>query len=238
MLDPKSPYGADVSGIHIQIYTMQSADEAVAVAGCGADHVGITPSHRGLPGEVDFETAAEICRAVAGHATSVALSVEPKLSDIEAMVHAVEPDILHLCGPMGVVGPDDVRTLRRRLPGVGMMQAIAVTGPESVDLAVSYSSNVDFLILDSVSPDIEGVGAAGVVHDWTVSAAIVDAVPIPVVLAGGLSPANVEDAIASVRPWGVDSLTHTNHTLENGGFRKDLELLGAFVSAAKSRGNS
>jgi len=227
-----------MSAIHIQIYTMQSADEAVAVAGCGVDHIGVTPSDRGLPGEVDLGTAANICQAVAGHATSVALSVEPVPADIETMVNEVEPDILHLCGPMGAVGPDDVRDLRRKLPDVGIMQAIAVTGHDSVDVAVSYSSVVDFLILDSVSPDIEGVGAAGVVHDWKISAAIVQAVSVPVILAGGLSPANVGQAIAAVRPWGVDSLTHTNHERAAGGFRKDLGLVEAFVSATRRGGDA
>jgi phosphoribosylanthranilate isomerase len=116
------------------------------------------------------------------------------------------------------------------------MQAIAVTGPESLEEALSYASVVDFLILDSVSPEIEGVGAAGIVHDWTVSADIVNAVDVPVVLAGGLSPMNVEAAVAAVRPWGVDSLTHTNRTLADGGFRKDLVLVNEFVSAVARGG--
>lgn len=147
------------------------------------------------------------------------------------MVQTVGPDILHLCGPTGSVGPSDVTVLRARLPDVAIMQAIAVTGPESLEEALSYASVADFLILDSVSPDIDGVGAAGIVHDWTVSAEIVNAVDIPVVLAGGLSPMNVEAAVAAVRPWGVDSLTHTNRTLVDGGFRKDLDLVSGFVSA-------
>jgi phosphoribosylanthranilate isomerase len=220
-----------VSDIHVQIYTMQSVEEAVAVAQAGVDHVGVTPSDRGLPGEVSVESASEICRAVEGIAISVALSVESDLTEVEKMVQAVEPDILHLCGPTGSVDPRDVAILRARLPDVAIMQAIAVTGPESLEEALSYASVADFLILDSVSPDIEGVGAAGIVHDWAVSADIVNAVDIPVVLAGGLSPLNVDAAIAAVRPWGVDSLTHTNRMVADGGFRKDLGLVNEFVAA-------
>jgi phosphoribosylanthranilate isomerase len=55
-----------------------------------------------------------------------------------------------------------------------------------------------------------------------------------VILAGGLSPENVAEAIQSVRPWGVDSLTHTNRSLPGGGFRKDLERVRRFVTAAQS----
>lgn len=219
--------------VRVQIYTMQTVEEALAVAGLGVDHVGVTPADLGLPGEVTPARAAEICRAVKGAATSVALSVDADLRTIENMVRIVQPDILHLCGAPGAVGPEAVVNLQRALPGVGIMQAIAVGGPEAVGAARSYEPVVDYLILDSVDVDIPGVGAAGVVHDWEVSAAIVSAVEVPVILAGGLSPENVEEAIAVVRPWGVDSLTFTNRPTEDGGFRKDFDRVGAFVAAAR-----
>jgi phosphoribosylanthranilate isomerase len=72
------------------------------------------------------------------------------------------------------------------------------------------------------------------VHDWEVSAAIVAAVDVPVILAGGLSPENVEDAIAAVTPWGVDPLTFTNQPTDDGGFRKDFNRVGQFVAAARN----
>jgi phosphoribosylanthranilate isomerase len=55
----------------------------------------------------------------------------------------------------------------------------------------------------------------------------------PVILAGALPPENVAAAIQAVRPWGVDSLTHTNQALPGGGFRKDLERVRQFVSAVR-----
>lgn len=219
--------------VRIQIYTMQTVEEALAVAALGADHVGITPADLGLPGEVALTRAAEICSAVKGAATSVALSVDADLQFIKRMVRTVQPDVLHLCGTPGEVGPEAVAELRKALPGVAIMQAIVVTGAVAVDVARSYESMVDYLIVDSVDAEIPGVGAAGIVHDWEVSAAIVEAVDVPVILAGGLSPENVEDAIAAVGPWGVDSLTFTNRPTGDGGFRKDLERVGAFVAATR-----
>jgi phosphoribosylanthranilate isomerase len=55
-----------------------------------------------------------------------------------------------------------------------------------------------------------------------------------VVLAGGLSPENVAEAIRAVCPWGVDSLTYTNRPLAGGGFRKDLERVRGFVMNARA----
>jgi phosphoribosylanthranilate isomerase len=217
----------------IQIYTMQTPEEAQAIVDLGVDHIGITPASRGLPGEVDFDTARAICAAVGKRAVKVALSVEADPDAITAMVRAVKPDVLHLCGLAGVVPPEAVRALRVRLPGLRIMQAISITGPEAVATAHAYQSVADYLILDTQAPDIAGIGASGQTHDWTVSRRIVEESTIPVILAGGLSPDNVAAAIRAVRPWGVDSLTHTNQPLPGGGFRKDVERIRRFVEAAR-----
>lgn len=77
---------------------------------------------------------------------------------------------------------------------------IHVTGPESVDAAV------DAILLDSGNPGlaVKELGGTGRTHDWGLSRQIRDAVARPVYLAGGLSPANVERAVRTVRPYGVD----------------------------------
>ena len=229
------PLGSfSLTSVTVQIYTAQTVAEALDLASLGVDHVGLTPSAIGLPGEIDFTVARAISDALAGIARSVALSVATELGSIVEMVDAVRPDIVHLCGPPGSVGARDVTDLRRDIGSVSIMQAVAVTGPDAVDVARSFAPVVDFLLLDSVAPDIPGVGAAGVVHDWGISAEIVEKVNVPVILAGGLSPSNVAPAIERVRPWGVDSLTHTNRPLPNGGFAKDRQLVRAFLTAARA----
>jgi len=140
---------------------------------------------------------------------------------------------LHLCGLAGSLAPEAVRELRMRLPGLPIMQAVSVTGPEAIDVALAYQEVADYLILDTQAPDIPGIGASGATHDWTISRDIVQHVRVPVILAGGLSLENVAQAVRAVRPWGVDSLTHTNHPLPEGGFRKDLERVRHFVAAAR-----
>jgi len=217
----------------VQIYTAQSADEAVALAERGVDHVGLTPTTVGLPGQISEAVAAEAVAALRGRARSVALSVETELAEIARMAAAVRPDILHLCGEIGAVTPDDVRELRGMLPaGMEIMQAIAVGAEDDIAMAGEYAQVADYLILDSYTTDVQGVGAAGVTHDWSRSAEIVASVDIPVILAGGLSAANVAESIAAVRPWGVDSLTLTNRPLGDGRFEKDLDAVAAFVAGA------
>lgn len=224
----------------VQIYTMQTVEEALQAAALGVDYLGVTPSDRGLPGEIDNATARAIVDALEGKAKRVALSVESDLDAIVDMVDAVRPDVLHLCGDIAKVTPDAVARLRPMLAARGLdvqiLQAIPMTGPEALDHAAAFEPLVDMFILDSVAAHIGGIGAAGVTHDWSISADIVRRSKLPVILAGGLSAANVAEAIAQVKPWGVDSLTRTNRPLPGGGFRKDMEQIAAFVAASMPNG--
>lgn len=218
----------------IQIYTAQSVEEALALADAGVDHVGITPP-QGLPGEISLATMREIVLALKGRARCIALTVDIAPAVVIELVNTVQPDILHLCPLADAIKPADIPPLRAALPpGLPILQAISVTGPESVAEAQAYAAVADMLLLDTQDPAIPGVGASGITHDWSVSRAIVQAVSVPVIMAGGLSPENVADAIHTVRPWGVDSLTLTNERLPDGGFRKDLARVRAFAAAARA----
>jgi phosphoribosylanthranilate isomerase len=218
-----------------QIYTMQSLEEAEAIINAGIDHIGITPGENNLPGEVSYEEAFKIFQAVKGRVTRAALTVSTDLDEIEEMVKAVQPDILHICGPSDtMMPPPALYELRRRLPGIRIMQAISVGNRSSIDLCLKYQDAADIIILDTEVSTIGGIGASGETHDWSISKEIVDRCKLPVILAGGLSPDNVADAIKAVRPWGVDSLSFTNIPLEGGGFRKDIKKIEQFNANAKN----
>lgn len=219
----------------VQIYTMHSVEEALACIEAGVDHLGLTPPQGDLPGEITLAAMREIVEAVGDRARTVALTVDTNPDVVRALVEAVRPGILHLCPLADAIKPADVTALRAVLPpGLPILQAISVTGPESVAEARAYAEVADMLILDTQHPDIPGIGASGMTHDWSVSRAIVEAVRVPVIMAGGLSPDNVAEAIRFVRPWGVDSATHTNDPAAGVGMRKDMAKVRAFVEAARA----
>jgi phosphoribosylanthranilate isomerase len=120
--------------------------------------------------------------------------------------------------------------LRRRLPGVALVQVIHVTGEESVAEALRIAPLVDALLLDSGNPALQTkeLGGTGRVHDWSQSRRIVEGSPVPVFLAGGLHPGNVGDAIRQVRPAGVDVCTGVRTS-----GRLDEEKLLAFCHAVR-----
>ena len=219
----------------VQIYTLQSVEEALEVVSVGVDNIGITPASIGLPGEISYETAKDICEKVED-ATKVALSVSSNIDEIVEMVQFVDPNVLHLCGEPGELNTNGVKSLKERLQKYNkelpIMQAISVDDMSALDFAKEYEHISDYFILDTSTAAVQGVGASGNVHDWNVSKAIVESVSIPVILAGGLSSENVQEAISTVHPWGVDSLTHTNKFLNDGSFIKDIEKVREFYLKA------
>src|SRR3954471_15535985 len=111
------------------------------------------------------------------------------------------------------------------------MRSIPVSDLRSVSIAKSYEGAVDFLLLDSHREGDAQIGALGVTHDWTISRRIVESVSTPAILAGGLGPHNVAEAILAVRPAGVDSKTKTDFGKTHA---KDLTHVAAFNRAAKT----
>jgi phosphoribosylanthranilate isomerase len=95
---------------------------------------------------------------------------------------------------------------------------------------VQAAKFVDAILLDSGNPTaaVKELGGTGRVHDWTISRAIRDAVHLPVFLAGGLRASNVADAIAAVRPFGVDVCSGVR---VNG--RLDARAVEAFIGATR-----
>jgi phosphoribosylanthranilate isomerase len=109
------------------------------------------------------------------------------------------------------------------------MRSVPVVGEESIAIAQSYEAIADYVLLDSHSVSDRQIGALGVTHDWDISRRIVELLKIPVILAGGLGPDNVSEAIKVVRPAGVDSKTRTD---KEGSHAKDLDRVRRFVEAA------
>ncbi len=96
--------------------------------------------------------------------------------------------------------------LRAALPGISLVQVIHVLGSESVEEAISVAPHVDALLLDSGNPSlpVKELGGTGRTHDWSLSQSIRESVEVPIFLAGGLTPANVAEAVRRVEMFAID----------------------------------
>jgi phosphoribosylanthranilate isomerase len=98
-----------------------------------------------------------------------------------------------------------------------------------MEMIKSSSDYVDAFITDTFDPETGASGATGRTHDWHISKKLNMLSPKPLILAGGLTPENVYDAIIEVGPAGVD--VHTG--VENSTGRKDRDLVTQFITNAQ-----
>lgn len=218
-----------------QIYSIQTVEEALACAEAGADRVGVLVGVPGgkFPCAIHEDEAGRIFEALKGKAVRALISVADNEEDILSQTERLKPDVLHLCA--NFEGDADFREkLRARMPEVKLMEAVGIVDESAIEDAKKKAAYADLLILDSVSKTVPGVGAAGVTHDWSIDRAIVEAVDIPVILAGGLGPENVAEAIEAVHPDGVDSLTKTSVVKDGVILHKDIDRVREFCRIAKS----
>lgn len=129
----------------------------------------------------------------------------------------------------GGISEKELVRFRMTCPEVRTIGRVTVTGQESIEDAASFKSPLwDAIILDSLDPRTGRKGATGLTHDWSLSAQIVKTASLPVILAGGLNPDNVAEAIREVQPHGVDA--HTG--LEDSDGTRNFEKIKAFAQAA------
>jgi phosphoribosylanthranilate isomerase len=214
----------------VQIFEVQTPEEALALARLGVDHIGVLIGNGRFPRELPPAQAKAIFAAVPSGAKRVALSLSEDPEEVLQIVVETRPDIVQIQAAIEDFSVAMTRALKARVPGTPLMRAIPVVDETSIAIAQSYDGIADFLLLDSYDEGTAQFGALGRTHDWRLSRRIVASVGIPVILAGGLGSENVAEAIAAVSPAGVDSKTRTDRP---DGIGKDLERVRAFVAAAK-----
>lgn len=229
--------------IRIKICCIAGPEEAALAVAAGADVLGLVSAMPSGPGVIDEATIARVAAGVPGGVETWLLTSLTHPDDIRRQVHR--------CGTTGLQLVDRLPTgaladLRGALPGTRLVQVIHLPSP-GIDrgdppekasgalaeaLSMAGTGAVDTILLDSGrrSGPVPELGGTGRVHDWGLSAAIRQSVAVPVVLAGGLRPDNVGQAVARVRPWGVDVCSG----VRTGG-RLDPAKVEAFIGGIRHR---
>jgi phosphoribosylanthranilate isomerase len=216
----------------IQIYEVTTPAEARALGGMGVDHIGVLVGDGSFPREQTIENAREIFAAIPAGSKASALSLSHDVDLIVRLTAALMPDILHLGAAPQRVSPAQLRTIKAAFPKISLMRSIPVVDESSIALARSYDGIADWLLLDSYESGDRQIGAVGMTHSWELDRRIIESVRhIPTLIAGGLGPGNVQEAIRIARPAGVDSKTKTDKS--DGSHTKDLQKVSAFLKAAR-----
>jgi phosphoribosylanthranilate isomerase len=187
----------------LKVCCIASIDEANLAIEHGANAVGLVSSMPSGPGVIPDSRIAEIAATIPPGVSTFLLTSSTEVEPIVRLQRKTSVNTIQLCDEMPI---EDISELRKRLPGVSLVQVIHVMDDTAVGAALQASEAAHALLLDSGNPTkvVKELGGTGRTHDWRLSRRIRDAVNLPVFLAGGLTPENVGDAINDVRPFGVD----------------------------------
>jgi len=212
----------------IQIAGIIDEDEAEMVLDAGATHLG-------FPFRLDFnkedlseEYAAEIIKNLKISDKAVLITYLDKSDEIIGLANFLGCKTVQLHGPISL---RELEKLRNDAPQLGIWKSLVVKNDNADELTqmVQFLENfVDAFITDTFNPETGASGATGKTHDWRVSKKITEQKKKPVIIAGGLNPDNVFDAIIQIKTLGVD--VHTG--VENPDGKKDLIKVKAFIDEA------
>ncbi len=174
----------------VKICGITREEDALVAARSGADAIGLV-FHPDSPRAVSPEQAARICAALPAFVTSVGLFVDAPAQRVRDVLAAVPLDLLQFHGDED---PQDCAAFGR--PWIKALRMREEMDPAE---EVARHGNARAVLLDSYRPGVPG--GTGERFDWS---RVPDGLALPVVLAGGLDPDNVADAIRAVRPWAVD----------------------------------
>ncbi len=212
-----------MSELGIKICGITTPEDAVAARELGADYLGVILS-QGFPRSVLPDEAVDI-GLVAG-APLVAVLVDESLDEAERIAGLSGASVIQLNG----AEDSEYATELRRRGMWAIWKAVRVQSPEDVTRAAeALGASVDGLHLDGWHPDLPG--GTGSSFSWEDVSVVRNQLPaaLKVIVAGGLTPGNVADAVHALRPDVVDVSSGVELNVR----RKDPELIRAFVRNAR-----
>jgi len=198
------------------------------VVSCGATHLGFPFRLAHHREDITPDEAAAVISSLPPSCHAVLITYLDSATKIAALARFLAVTIVQLHGPVNAL---ELAKLRRDHPDLVLWKSLIVRGDNMetlIEEITVFSGLVDAFITDTYDRLTGAVGATGLCHDWNISRRLVDLSRRPVILAGGLTPWNVGDAITLVRPAGVD--VHTG--VEDRMGRKTFSRVCSFVRNA------
>ncbi|UCH66895.1 MAG: phosphoribosylanthranilate isomerase [Ignavibacterium sp.] len=189
--------------MRVKICCISSIEEARLAITYGASAIGLVSDMPSGPGVISEKLIEEIAGIVPPGIATFLLTSKTEANSIIAQQRKCKTNTIQI---VDSIKNDAYGKLRDELPGVKIVQVVHVSGGESVDEAKEVSRFVDAILLDSGNQKlkVKELGGTGRTHDWRISKLICDSVDVPILLAGGINPKNVKEAINAVNPFGID----------------------------------
>ena len=213
----------------IQIAGVIDKEEANLLMKLGVDYLGFPLRLPVNKEDLTEDEAVEVIKTITPPHQSVLITYLNKADEIISFCDKLNVKIIQLHGDISFDELVRTKTLRPDLEIIKSLVVASDNYDKLVNMVETLSPWVDAFITDTFDPVTGAEGATGKTHDWNISKKLVEFSPKPVIIAGGLNPKNVKQAILEIKPAGVD--VHTGVELPNG--RKSVELVKVFVKEAK-----
>ncbi|MCS7120428.1 MAG: phosphoribosylanthranilate isomerase [Nitrososphaerota archaeon] len=209
--------------VKVKICGITREEDLFSSIEAGADAVGFVVGVPSSPRNLTAEQAGNLIRRVPVFVESVVVTVATNPNLLLKIYRKLEPDAIQIHGEL----PYEIQMLRKKIRS-RLIRAVHTCRSDAVDYAVKVSSNFDAVLLDTFA--VGKYGGTGMTHNWQLSRKIRDLIaPKPLILAGGLRPDNVKDAIVAVHPYAVD----VSSGVESRCGLKDPNKIFEFVRNAK-----
>ena len=187
----------------VKICCILNSKEAELAISMGASAVGLVSEMPSGPGVISEEEIKDIVKYVNNRADTFLLTSKQNVTEIIEQLKKCNPSTVQI---VDKILDGNYNDIRNECPDIKIVQVLHVIEEDDIQEAINISHEVDAILLDSGNQNlaVKELGGTGRVHDWSISKKIVDSVKIPVYLAGGLNPENINEAIKSVRPFGID----------------------------------
>ncbi len=212
----------------IQVAGVKDRAEARMLIDCGVNYIGFPLKLNYHQEDINQEEAAAIISEFPPSTKAVLITYLDQADEIISLSQKLRTNIIQLHGDITV---KELKNMKEMAPALTISKSLIVGETSQSNLLQKmrgYSKWVEVFILDTYDKVSGARGATGKIHDWNISRRVVEESEKPVILAGGLNPANVYQAIVTVKPAGVD--VHTGVEAADG--RKDKELVKKFISEA------
>ncbi|NEO83048.1 MAG: phosphoribosylanthranilate isomerase [Spirulina sp. SIO3F2] len=212
----------------VKVCCIASEEEARIAIRAGADALGLVGAMPSGPGVISDAIASKITKIVPPPIATFLLTSETTAQGIYEHVRLVRPTTVQVVNHIDRAEYEKLETILPRNT-IKRVQVIHIESSESLNLINHYIPYVDAFLLDSGRPSakVPELGGTGRVHDWNLSAEFVRRSSKPVFLAGGLRSENVEEAIKTVKPFGLDLCTgvRTDGRLDEGKLKAFMRVV-------------
>ena len=212
-----------MNAVRVKICGITRKEDLDAAAAAGADAVGFLVGVASSPRNITLEKAEKLIRQVPPFVKSVLVTVPRGIDDFE-IYEKLNPDAIQIHGE----NLHTAASVRLKIPNTLLIGAVNAKLANALDVVSRAAKIFNAVLLDSFTNG--RYGGTGIVHDWELSKRVKQAIhPKPLILAGGLTPENVAEAVRTVEPYAVD----VSSGVERQPGIKDHKKISNFIKNAK-----